>query len=293
MKHLNTAVSYFDNVYSSTPSCMVSLLEWVTTDLYKKEIEKLRKIKSKAQRDYEKRILPAITPSGVFEPKRHIDCLCQHSGIISIDIDRKENKALCTDIDKLKTRLSNIPEVAFCGLSASGEGLYVLIPIEEPIAHTLYFKILKKYFFKAWGVVIDKGCGDVTRLRGISYDSDYYLNNDASVFNTIPDSEYTKDEKEFLEYRNSNAPSAELSRILTPVFANEIDITQTRDDWFKLCSVIVNTSGEAGRITFHCLSSFNPKYNRKECDAMYDDLLKRPPYNYGLGTMVHIVKQYV
>lgn len=185
MNTLDTPVSCFNSVRSSKPSCIVNLLDWVTTDIYKKEIEKLRKIKSKEQRDYEKKKLPAITPSGVFEAGRKINYLAQHSGIISIDIDHKDNKYLTSDLEKLKARLSQIPEVAFCGLSVSGKGLYVLVPIEHTEVHRLYFEALKHYFHKSLGIVIDKGCGDVSRLRTISYDSSYYLNKNARVFNKL------------------------------------------------------------------------------------------------------------
>jgi hypothetical protein len=131
----------------------------------------------------EKSQLPCVTISGTF--KRHaISDLIHHSGFIGIDIDDDHNPGM-TDFEKVRDQLAEISNVYFSGLSASGKGVFLIIPIYSPKQHTAHFEALKTDFQKQFGITIDNSCKDVSRLRYVSYDPGAKINPDAVVYRRI------------------------------------------------------------------------------------------------------------
>ena len=283
---LDEPVSHFKNYFSNKHNGIVILREWLTTDAYKSEIIELRNA-DKAKRDEIKAILPAITVSGVFEPTRHTNNLMLHSGLICIDIDQQDNPHI-DNITGFKEDFADLEEVAFCGLSASGKGLYVIMPIEIPELHREYFISVETIYKKTFDITIDKACKDVSRLRGISYDPDCYINDNAAVFKTLPQPENTGSFQPF----NGTANNTAVNDILNSVMRHKTDITATRGEWFQICSVLVNTFGENGRQLFHAFSQYHPKYSVTQTNKLFDDVLEREPYDYTVGTLVHIARNY-
>jgi len=156
----------------------VNLLRWLTADRYKKEVEHIRALHSKAEIDSLKSNLPAITASGIFT-HRAIGGLIRHSGFIAVDIDRAGNEGI--DFEELKEELKKIDCIAYCGLSVSGKGLFCLVPIAYPERHSDHFRALQEAF-KKMGVTIDQSCKDVSRLRGYSFDVNPFFNHSAVKF---------------------------------------------------------------------------------------------------------------
>ena len=72
--------------------------------------------------------------------------------------------------------------MAYCGLSVSGQGVFLLIPIAYPEQHLSHFLALQQVFQQQLGVVIDSNCKDLCRLRGYSYNEDGYFNHQATPF---------------------------------------------------------------------------------------------------------------
>ena len=154
----------------------VELMNWLKGyTRYSFLIDQIRRSDSKHQRDQFKRQLPCITPSGTFS-KRNRAGLIQHSGLIAFDIDN-----LGDDLEGVRSAVQSIPNVAYLGLSASGTGLWGLIPITQPDQHTAHFRAMELAFL-AMGITIDPSCKDVSRLRFYSYDEQAYFNHDAVPF---------------------------------------------------------------------------------------------------------------
>jgi len=130
---LDVEVSCFKSYTGKEPKS-VNLLAWLTSDKYKKEVCTLRKIQNKPRRDEIKASLPAITVSGVFNPVRKEGKLVRHSGLICIDIDTKDNEGIANFIE-LKEELFKIKNVAYAGLSVSGNGFFLIMPIKYPKLH--------------------------------------------------------------------------------------------------------------------------------------------------------------
>lgn len=263
---LDIPVSYFAN-YKSTAARDVTLLKWLTSTKYADKVNAIRQISDKPERDKLKALLPAITPSGVFS-KREAARLIKHSGFIQIDVDN------VPDIQAAKANITNIENVAYCGLSVSGKGLWALIPISEPEHHTAYFTFIEKAF-ACIGITIDTGCKDVSRLRGYSYDEDAYFNHSA-----VPMLKYFKPEKHnpqkqhFKPVYGDNTVS-NVNTCLNQIQSKGIDLTASYDRWFKIGCSLANEFGEAGRDYFHTVSQFHLKYNPADTDKQFSRCLKK------------------
>lgn len=284
---LDEYVSCFKNYNCTKPSQIVGVLDWLATDVFKTEVLAIRKERSKVIRNKLKANLPAITISGVFEPTRKSVNLQLHSGLLAVDIDYLDNPSL-KKIDVVKKAISKMQEIAYCGLSVSGKGLFAIVKIETTENHRKYFDALELLFYSEYGIKIDKSCKNVDRLRGASYDPDAYFNHNAATFTTI----LTAPKKRSYRHAKISTDNTVVNRILMAVLKQKTDITTTHDNWFKICCVLVNEFGEDGRNLFHAFSQFHLNYDRRKCDYLYDDLLSRDPYNYSLGTLCHIAKQH-
>jgi hypothetical protein len=184
MSVLDTHVSWFHDYYNTAPGGTVSLLQWLQSKKLQQKVEAIRAMATKGEKDAAKSKLPAITPSGIFS-QRNSSSLYKHSGLICIDIDQRGNEEI-ENYSDLKKELCKLKQVAYCGASVSGTGFFLLIPLAYPDKHKEQFAALKQQFWK-WGIVIDKNCGNIDRLRGASFDADAYYNHDAIPFTGLPE----------------------------------------------------------------------------------------------------------
>ena len=179
---LDVTVSCFANFKTPDSPKPVNLIHWLQSSKYAREVAAIRATTDKQERNRVKATLPAITPSGQFT-RRENAALRQHSGLLCLDIDPKGNEGISNYTD-LKQELCKIINVAYCGLSVSGTGVFVLIPIEHPDQHESQFNALRQLFQNEFGVVVDK-TGDVARLRGYSHDPAGYFNHSAKPFRRL------------------------------------------------------------------------------------------------------------
>ena len=273
-----------DNIGTTT-----SLGDFLFCKEYKGEIMKLRTIANKDERNVIKRTLPQATISGVFSPTRAKNNLSQHSGLICVDIDAKDNPEI-KDWERLKQDLSVLPQIAYCALSVSGKGLFVIIPLRYPQKHLLQFRQLQMDFSKM-GIVIDQACSDITRLRCLSYDEHPIINEDATLYKGV----YVEKPKyhsfhPYLIYKGENT-LAEVAACCRKINERGIDITTSYDDWLKVGCALA-TLGENGRTLFHICSQQNAKYNVAKTDKMFTDLLRRNYQQVNIGTFFWMCKQH-
>ncbi|MEM8525904.1 MAG: BT4734/BF3469 family protein [Bacteroidota bacterium] len=175
-------VSCFKHCKESKNPTTVNLVDWINCTHHKKQVDLIRTEKNKDNRDRLKRMLPAITPSGIFSERKK-GALIKHSGFICLDIDLQDNTSI-TNYDDLSTELIKINNIAYIGKSVSGNGLFVLIPVAHPERHESHFRALQQDF-KRFGVIIDEKCKDVCRLRIYSYDNGDYFNFDAVPYTKL------------------------------------------------------------------------------------------------------------
>lgn len=288
MDIFQTHVSVYNGVTDNTGTIM-PLGTFLFCKEYKDDILRLRVVFDKEKRNALKRSLPQATISGVFSPTRAKNNLSQHSGLICVDIDAKDNPDIL-DWETLKQDLSVLPQIAYCALSVSGKGLFLVIPLRYPEKHLQQFRQLQ-IDFRKMGIMIDSACSDITRLRCLSYDEHPIINENATLYEGV----YVEKPKHksfptcFI-YEGENI-SAEVAVCCRKIQQCGIDITASYDDWLKVGCALA-TLGESGRSLFHICSRQNAKYNAAKTDNMFTDLLRRNYQQVNIGTFFWMCKQY-
>ena len=283
---LDINISAFLN-YKATKPKEINLLVWLNSTKHYLEVEKIRNTKDETIKKVLKSKLPAITPSGTFT-KRCAKNLIKHSGFIQFDIDYKDNLHI-KNYENLKNEIRKIKEVAYCGLSVSGKGYWGLIAISNPKQHKQHFEALY-LMFKNLGIIIDKSCKDVSRLRGYSFDDDAYFNHSAPKFTQVLKTK-TNTRITIKNYKTNNSISVKNSveKNLNIIQNNRIDIALSYEDWFSIGCSIANEFGENGRAYFHTLSKMNNKYKDSETEKQYNHCLKNK-YGFSIATFFHYCK---
>src|ERR1035437_9196743 len=245
----NVMISWFSNVKSTEPY-KTSMFNWLNSDVAKVAVENFRKIPDKELRRFYKEKMPAATLSGLFT-KRNLAGFVQHSGFMCIDIDFQDNDWI-TDIEDFKKELSKVINMVYVGLSIGGKGVFCLIPIQYPEKHKEHFEAFK-YDFEQLGIIIDKNCGDVTRLRLISYDANYYLNENAEVYSKLIDKTKVPISKNtnthFLKSHDINPGDpkktrSKVQKVIAEIESLQIDITGGYRQWFGIGCALANEFGE-------------------------------------------------
>lgn len=157
----------------------VNLLTWLTSEKYRVKVEYLRGCTDTDEIKALKASLPIVLVSGKFF-ERNSAGLIQHSGLICIDIDRKDNPNI-SNWDEIPAALAGMANVAYAGLSVSGKGYFAIIPIAYPEKHKQQFYALERDFLSV-GIVIDPVCHELNRARGYSYDPAPYFNHNATPY---------------------------------------------------------------------------------------------------------------
>ena len=136
------------------------------------------------------------------------------------------------------------------------------------------------------GINIDAACGDVCRMRCLSYDAEPYVNADA-----IPYEGYYVEPRPMVNYQYSgNDVLDKVAKCCERIEANGIDITGDYQSWFTVGCALASL-GEQGRQFFHVCSSQNQAYNHAESDKKFTNLL-RTGKRIGIGSFFEICKDY-
>lgn len=145
---------------------------------------------------YLKKSLPAGIISGVAVNGIGEQDIIERNNVIAVDIDATDNPALY-DWDSVKRVIGKSPFVAYAGLSVSGLGIFVLIPVEDSTKHKQHFDAIKDDFANTIFNIIQGEDTEVTTLHGIrldpapcniaskrfvSYDSQPYWNTEAQIY---------------------------------------------------------------------------------------------------------------
>ena len=248
------------------------------------EIENLRALPTKEERNEVKRHLPQACISGVFSPTRKAENLVKHSGLICVDIDRQDNLHI-DNWYEVKQELSKLPFIAYISLSVSGNGYFLIIPLRYPDFHRQQFEQLKRDFANM-GINIDAACGDVCRMRCLSYDAEPYVNAEA-----IPYEGYYVEPRPMVNYQCSgNDVLDKVAKCCERIEANGIDITGDYQSWFTIGCALASL-GEQGRQFYHVCSRQNSSYTFAQTDKKFTNLL-RTCKHIGIGSFFEICKSF-
>ena len=278
-------VSIYKNV-ADTKGAKAELFEVLTTDRWRNLSDKVRAETDKCKRNKLKQQLPAFTPSGTFKV-RNEEGLIKHSGYMCIDIDGDDNTHI-TDWQSVVFELGKLPQIAFAGLSVSGNGVFALIPIKYPARHKEHFQAFQKSFAKR-GLVIDPKCGNVSRLRFYSYNEHFYINKEAEPYIPLYKEPATPTPK-YIQApltRTHRADGSDTETLVREIVASGINIVPDYESWFKVAAALSNV--HSGRELFHRISQMDAsKYNPKECDKMFESI--KPGKGITIGTLFYMAK---
>ena len=278
----------------------ICLKDFILTDRFKNLAEQIRAGATPEERHsikngiYEQ--IPSVTISGRFS-KRGKENLVEHSKLICIDIDLKDNVEIMPQVPSI---LQSLNYVAYCGKSISGDGYYAIIPIENPTHLLQHFFALEEEM-KSYGIVIDKACKDITRMRYASYDTNGYYNPDATTYYWEFDkkADVTPKFKRETKFKKQAYPSTSMkneemvNKQLELLKSNNITIPDDYDTWFKVGMALNASLGDNGRTYFHEFSKFSNKYDEVECNMQYDNIISHYDENseITLGTLCHIINE--
>jgi hypothetical protein len=279
---LDVEVSCFESYQGKQPK-PVNLLAWLRSDKYVKEVEALRSIEDKGKRDAIKGQLPAITVSGTFHPSRKEEHLARHSRLICIDIDPKGNEHI-SNFSALKQELFNIQNVAYAGLSASGKGFFLILPIAYPKRHKQQFLAIKQDLNR-FGLEVDSAPQNIASLRGYSYDENALFRHDAKPYRRWKKPKRAKrSHRSFQPTGCHESTRARVEAAINYLVKHRVDTTAYEPDWFRLACSFANEFGEEGRGYFHAISQFHERYNALETDRKYDHALSCRYTSISIGT---------
>ena len=282
-------ITIYKNMYD-TRGRRKLLSDFLLDHTHDSRVLQLRDNDNPAERAWLKKQLPQATISGVFSPTRCASNLVKHSGLLCIDIDGKENPHL-HDMDKVKNEvLSGIRYIAYASLSVSGNGLFAIIPIEHPDKHRQHFEQLRRDF-KARGITIDSACGDVSRLRCMSFDMFPLVNPDVELYTGLYHEKPRPAGNHAQREAKINDTLALVSHCCQQIAQRHIDITGGYQQWFMIGAALAQL-GEQGREYFHIVSSQSVQYNYAETDRKFTELLRRPAKHITVSSFFFFCSQH-
>lgn len=232
----------------------------VKSGRWQKVIGTLREKKGALFKKY-KKLLPCVTISGKFKTRKQ---LVKHSGLICIDVDKKDNPTLRVQdiVDK-----DCIAQFASC----SGEGIKIIYKckkVKTPAEHRrIYDAVVKRL-----NVVLkaDPIVKSIASIQYVSYDPGAYYNPKTKlVINPLPAIKRKKVKKIPADIRRE---LDQLEEFVTTL--GEKDVTKRYEDWLVVMFGLSYSLGEAGRSIMHKICQNYPDYNKEECDEKYDACLE-------------------
>ena len=307
----------FEDMETGERITQMSIREFCLTDRWKPYVEKLRAMRqqygsnAKTMPEYinTKKMLPGATLSGLFSlyeddslthpgqrvmVSRRETHLYRHTGWLAIDIDLKDNQQL-TNFENIRMVARFRPEIGLLMRSCSGTGLFGLVRLAYPDRHKEQFKaILKEY--AALGIVLDKQCGNIGRVRFASWDdADHiYINNNVQPYQGLQmdEPQVIPQARPMYLQRSSQSPSNASSAyggsdnsafwndprtqdriielIVKALVSRNINITESYDEWTKAGWAL--KAHPYGERLFHELSACSRKYNAAQSSQKWRQL---------------------
>lgn len=273
----NISVGYFCNYYDkvSKQARLYDCLKTIPENLIN-DFVRLRGISDQDIQKEEKKKFPMFTPSAICgfdengEGTRKHDYVIQKNNIMAIDIDKQDNEMV--DMNYLKQALFRLPYVYAVSYSIRGNGLFMIIAIEDVNDLVKHFKALENEY-RASGIVIDKACKDLTRGRYISYDPGVLIKTEGDI---IP---YAKKHEEIQMLRVRPVYQGSNDLVYDDIFVYKtiskiIDYGYSSDDYSQwlVDAFRLGTLGSLGEDLFLLLSKNSQGYkSERECLTKFKD----------------------
>lgn len=263
---------------------------------YKEKIQQIRQIdRNTNEKEYKqlKLQMPMFT----------VSCLCgttakdinKYNNLICIDIDEKDNPQM--SIEDLRKKVNSLPYTLYSSKSVGGKGLYILIFVDggkdDFISH---FKALQDEFNKL-GIVIDRSCKNLNRLRVISADTESYYNEKAQIYTKkkINFPKVTCEETQTHQpYKNNQSKDkATFEMAIKDIEERGLVITHNHRETLDLSNCMAAVYGEEGRDYLHTIRKQRKGYDEYKLDECYNNSLDyiEQGHKYTLGTFYKYYNQ--
>lgn len=210
--------------------------------------------------------LHSVTVSGFFVGRKDAD-LKEHSGILVVDIDDKDQSI---QMSQIREQLCEIPELIAIHYSAGGKGLAVYFHIKKD-KHFESFEAITKMLINDYGIIPDMHCGNIGRLRFVSFDPELHLNYGASVWNYFEAKENRVNETAYNFHIYSEN---DIEYILGQIRERSLNICPDYYSWLRVGFGLASRLGESGRGVFKVISSYYGSNQKIDVDKQYDRCLK-------------------
>ena len=282
-------VSIFKNFNEVVENAkIIEVLNDIKTGKYINVITYLRKSLAESKMEaYEraKKSLPAFTPSASFKGGRKLEYLTAYTQIVVLDIDKLSKEQLTN----AKALAQETPYTYSAFISPSGNGLKIFVRVNSSQEnHKEAFIALQKFYEDFLGLPIDKSGKDVTRLCFVSYDTDLYLNENATVYPVISTEDlmpYIEQSKEVVQENTTIASNSfateKLSNDYLTVYEHCVRFTEkkesyvngNRNNFVHLLACNLNRKGVPLPMAMgYILSDYN--YDAKEVTATVNSAYK-------------------
>lgn len=276
----DTPISVFRSAQSTEPAT-TRLGLFLDSKKWRDRVLNVRAVSDKKERDQLKKALPAATISGVFH-RRAAAAIEQYNGLVCMDFDAGDNPGKTPA--EMRATLREFDEVAYAGLSVSGQGVFAVIATNntDPAAHAAVVDLLGSVLAQ-FDLFYDRACKDVCRLRFVSYDPEAYWNatpaqfDAAGLLKATPADDPGRRPRPVIMPRHTDAGSTtekKVQKYLDAIEAGSIDITANYEDWMRLGMALANEFGSGGESYFQRLSQYHPKYDPREVEKKFNDFVK-------------------
>lgn len=301
MNALDTEISFFNSHFDTyNPINGGTFLQIVTSEKLVKKygplVDRIRALPTKEERKPLKDKLPGFTPSGLFSFRKE-EGLIKHSGLLSFDLDADKNPFLnAGTVEAVKAQICKLPEVAFCQISASGTGLWGVVPMAYPERHKEQFEALKAAFAKR-SYVIDAVCSDIDRLRYWSYDPKQYINLNARPFIGLPKRIPEPPRPSFSRGHLAGPPPDDLpAQAAAYLVKNRVALECTYANFMRIAFACKYAWGDAGKDTaldiLHACTTFAQSNTARKFDTLWRNIRRENGNTTTAGTLIHLAKEH-
>jgi hypothetical protein len=298
MDYLSSPISAFASAQATAP--IQTTLEKVLFSTKNIDlINRIRSASTKEEKSTLKKQMPAATISGTFT-KRNAQGLIQYNGLICLDFDGQDNDM---STDEMKSIVCAWPQTLYAGLSVGGKGIFVIIPtnLDDHTWHGEMCDVLGQTIQKC-GLVYDKACKDITRLRFLSYDENPFVNASCHVFDAKRMRQLLQAKKEEqmsrpprpLYTRNYTVGTTldtvgRVEQYVEEIERARIDLTADYEDWLALGFALATELGSNGEPYFIRISRCSPKFKSDDDAAKkYENLVRTNAQKYTIKTFFHM-----
>jgi hypothetical protein len=287
-------VSFFDSMKSSLTKQIefkdyIKMVRKGIDDQHVKKIIKLQKLVKADPKRYKlmKETLPIITPHAIVNGKRQDQNVKQHSGIVSVDIDLKNNDP--ADINNFDD-----PRALAWHRTVSGEGLVVYYRMNAgPTTHHSAFQTIADRLKEKFNLNADPHVKALSVPRFIAYDPKVKFNPQAPVIKFDPTAAESSEQETAAGSKESD--QEQLRELTKQIVKEKVGIVNDRESWVKMAAVFCRTfdGNEEGLKLFDKISQLSDKYKSiKDCEKVYRSFIgKKGVKEATIGSLIYLMEQ--